>query len=166
MNTTNYPLEELVKIKKKRFERSIKIVKEKTIILQREKDILKKVEDKRNKVFKHKEDKLEQLRASLDEGERTDKIREKKTYLKVVKEDLLLHDKKVKDQEKSVSEAENDLEAAKKDLLAKQKDVEKLKIHKKSWEKEMKYVEAQKEQIIQDEIGSVRHIIRKKQQKK
>ncbi|MFA6501734.1 MAG: type III secretion T3S chaperone, partial [Parachlamydiales bacterium] len=123
--SSDYPLEELVKIKQKRFEQAVKLIEEKKTALKRENDILKNLEDDRNKVFKHKEDKLQQLRDALDSGERTDKIRQKKDYLEVVKENLKEKDKKVANQLKNVKEAENDLEKARQNLLEKQKDIEK-----------------------------------------
>ena len=160
------PIQDLVKIKQKRFEQAINLVEEKKVLLKREEDILTKVKKARDKVLKHKEDKLKQLRDALDEGERTDKIMQKKAYLDVVKDDLEGEEKKVKDQQKSVQEAEQELEKARENLKQKQKDIEKLRIHRKQWEKEMKYVERQQEQLVQDEIGSVKHIMKKKEQKK
>jgi len=163
MDTINYPLEELVKIKQKRFEQAVKLLEEKKLLLKREQDILKNLEKERNKVFKHKEDKLKQLRQALDKGESTDKIRQKKDYYKVVQEHLIEEEKKVKKQEKNVKEAEVELEKARKNLFEKQKDIEKLQIHKKEWEKEMKHFEAQKELLLNDEIGSIKYIIKKKE---
>ncbi|NGX34007.1 MAG: hypothetical protein K1060chlam1_00352 [Candidatus Anoxychlamydiales bacterium] len=166
MDAINYPLEDLVKIKQKRFEQAINLVEEKKHLLKREEDILTKVKKARDKVLKHKEDKLSQLREALDKGERTDKIMQKKAYLEVVKEDLEIENKKVKDQQKNVLAAEEELEKARQNLKEKQKDIEKLKIHRKQWEKEMRYIEGRKEQLIQDEIGSVKHIMKKKLKKK
>ncbi|NGX41411.1 MAG: hypothetical protein KR126chlam4_01252 [Candidatus Anoxychlamydiales bacterium] len=166
MNAINYPLEDLVKIKQKRFEQAINLVEEKKVLLKREEDILTKVKLTKDKVLKHKEDKLKQLRDALDKGERTDKIMQKKAYLDVVKDNLEIEEKKVKDQQKNVVAAEKELEKARENLKQKQKDIEKLKIHRKQWEKEMKYVERQQEQLVQDEIGSVKHIMKKKEKKK
>jgi hypothetical protein len=162
MDTINYPLEELVKIKQKRFEQAVKLVEEKKLLLLREQDTLKKLEKERDEVLKHKEDKLSQLRKALDSGESTDKLKQIKNYYKVVQEDLIEKEKKVKSQQKNVDEAEKELEKARKNLIEKQKDIEKLNIHKKQWEKEMKYFEDQKEDLFQDEIGTVKHIIKKK----
>lgn len=162
MDTINYPLEELVKIKQKRFEQAVKLVEEKKIILKREQDTLKNLEKDRNEVLKHKEEKLKQLREALDSGESTDKIRQKKDYYKIVQENLIEKEKKVKNQEKNVNAAEKELEIARKNLMDKQKDIEKLEIHRKQWEKEMKYFQNQKEEVFQDEIGSVKHIMKKK----
>lgn len=165
MDTINYPLEDLVKIKQKRFEQAVKLVEEKKLLLKREQDILKTLEKERNKVFKHKEDKLKQLREALDKGESTSKIRQKKDYYKTVQENLKEKEKKVKNQEKNVNEAQKELEKARKNLFEKQKDIEKLKIHRKQWEKEMKYFQTQKEQLLHDEIGSIKHIMKKKERK-
>lgn len=162
MDAINYPLEELVKIKQKRFEQAVKLVEEKKAALKREQDVLKNLEKERNEVLKHKEDKLKQLREALDKGESTDKITQKKTYYKLVQENLIEKEKKVKNQQKNVDEAEKELEKARKNLIEKQKDIEKLAIHRKEWEKEMKYFQTQKEELLQDEIGSVKHIIKKK----
>lgn len=162
MDTINYPLEELVKIKQKRFEQAVKLVEEKKLILKREQDTLKNIEKERDEVLKHKEDKLKQLRDALDSGESTDKIRQKKDYYKVVQEKLEEKEKKVKNQKKIVDAAEVELEKARKNLIEKQKDIEKLAIHKKQWEKEMKYFQEQKQDLLQDEIGSVKHIMKKK----
>ena len=165
MDAINYPLEELVKIKYKRFEQAIKVVEEKKLALKQEEGILITLENERNKVLKHKNDKLKQLRDALDAGEAPSEIIKKKRYLEVVKEELLEKEKKVKVQEKNVHEAEKKLEEARIELIAKQKDVEKLKIHRSQWDKEMKYLEEQRMQLMQDEIGSSKHILKKKERK-
>ncbi|MBI5346230.1 MAG: type III secretion T3S chaperone [Chlamydiae bacterium] len=166
MDISNYPLAQLMKIKDKRFEQALKIVEEKTAILKREEQVLFKLEDEKNQVLKHKDEKLAQLREALDSGESTDKIRQMKTYLDVVKEKLKEKEKKVNDQKKNVIEAQNQLDIAKKNLLARKKDVEKLQIHKKEWEKEFKFWANKQEEIEQDELGSIRHVIKKKEIKK
>jgi hypothetical protein len=166
MDISNYPLAELVKIKIKRFEQALKLVEEKTALLKREEQILFKLEDEKNTVLKHKEDKLKQLREALDAGIRTDKIQQIKVYLDIVKEKLQEKEKKVEDQKKQVREAQHQLDLAKKDLFSKKKDVEKLEIHKKEWEKEFNFWSARQEEVEQDELGSVRDVIKKKEQKK
>ncbi len=79
-----------------------------------------------------------------------------------MQENLIEKEKKVKNQQKHVNEAQNELVKARKNLIDKQKDIEKLDIHKKEWEKEMKFFQSQKEQILLDEIGSVKFVIKKK----
>lgn len=160
-----YPLHELVKIKKKRFEQAVKLLEEKKKLLEKEKKILIEVQEERDKVFKHKEAKLNQLRNALDEGEGAIKITQKKNYLKLVKEKLLEKENKVEKQKKSVEEALSEVEKARKNLLEKQKDIEKLKLHRKSWDSEMRVVEAQKDQDVQDEVGSIKHIMKKREKK-
>src|SRR3990167_5058886 len=93
-----YPLEELFTIKIRRFETAIKVLEEKKRLYLKEVEILRKVEEERDEVLKHKNDKLKQLRESLDTGERTDKIQEKKRYLEIVKDKLLEKEKKVQKQ--------------------------------------------------------------------
>ncbi len=165
MDLSNYPLAELMRIKVKRFEQAMKVVEEKAAILKREQKLLKQEEEERDKVLQHKNDKLQQLRDALDRGERTDKIRQIKVYMDVVKEKLVEKERKVEEQKKQVKDAEKQLDLARKEMMKKQKELEKLKIHKKEWQKEMRFWTARKEGLEQDELGSQRHIIRKKQKK-
>ena len=48
-------------------------------------------------------------------------------------------------------------------MMKRQQDVEKLRIHRKEWEKEMKLLEEQKESLEMDETGSSLHTRRKSQ---
>jgi len=120
----------------------------------------------RNKVLNHKNAKLQQLRNSLDKGEATNKIRQKKTYLKVVQEDLDREEEKVKKQKKVVKEKEKELEEAKKVLFEKKKQVEKLEIHQKEWQLELQKLNKKIEAIQLDEIGASRFISRRRKEKK
>ena len=69
----------------------------------------------------------------------------------------------VLNQEKKVKEAEEEVEIARKDLIKKQHDVEKLKIHRKEWDKEMRALEEFELAKENDELGSAIHSVRKKQ---
>jgi flagellar biosynthesis chaperone FliJ len=89
-----------------------------------------------------------------------------KQYLKLVDEDLKAEEVKVTAQQKVVVQAEAQVEAARKDLFQKQKDIEKLKIHHKEWEKEMKVIEERAEGNENDEVGSTRHTLRKAARKR
>ncbi|MES2345626.1 MAG: type III secretion T3S chaperone, partial [Chlamydiota bacterium] len=73
---------------------------------------------------------------------------------------------KVTEQTKKVTEAAKQVEIARQNLLKKQQDVEKLKIHHKEWEAEMKLELERKEAIEEDEMGSVRHVRKKLNKKK
>ncbi|MFA5250055.1 MAG: type III secretion T3S chaperone [Parachlamydiales bacterium] len=165
MSLEKYPLEELAKIKVRKFEQALKLFEEKTARLLEEEEKLFKTEEERNKCLEHKEAKLNQLREALDSGAKHAKIEMMKNYLKVVKEELKEKERKVESQKREVEKAENELEEAKKNLFQKKKDVEKLKIHKTEWKKIEALEDLRKEAIEEDEIGSVRHIFKKKGQK-
>jgi hypothetical protein len=152
-----YPLEQLALIKQKKLEEAERVLTEKKQQLIKEEEKLLSVQKERDEVKNHKMDKLTQLRQKLDEGTTTDKIQEAKRYLKVVDEKLSQKEIKVKEQQKQVDAAQNQLEEARKDLFKKQQAVEKLKIHRKEWEKEMRIVEAYQEGLESDEIGSAMH---------
>lgn len=156
-----YPLEQLVRIKKRRLEEAERVLKEKKEQLEKEKEKQKELEEERNKTFRHREDKMKQLRETLDKGTTTDKIEVMREYLKVVDEELKQKEKKVQDQLKVVKEAEEAVEAARKDMLQKQQDVEKLKMHRKEWDKEMKQEIERQEGIETDELGTAMHTSKK-----
>lgn len=150
-----YPLIEIVSIKKKRVEDQEKILKEKKIKLEQEQEKLKAREAERDKVLKHYNDKLEQLRHELDTGTTTDKIKIMKVYLKEVKEKLVVEEKKVKEQKDQVELAQKDVDVAEKELKKRRQDVDKLNIHRTDWEKEAKAEIELKEIEQQDEMGNV-----------
>lgn len=150
-----YPLEQVLSIKKDRVEKAEKVVTEKKRALQIELDKLKTVEEERDVVRNHHQDKLTQLRAALDEGTTSDEVLQMKAYLKVVKAKLLKAEEKVKQQKEQVRNAEKQLEEARKDLQMKRLEEEKITLHKQEWEKETNREIAKKEAIDQDEIGQV-----------
>jgi hypothetical protein len=166
MEKLNYPLSQLILIKKKRFELATKVLEEKKTILKREEDLLLKVKKERDKAQKHKDDKLKQLRDSLDEGEKAAKIIDMKRYLKLTKEKLADEEIKVAKQQKNVAEALKNVEIARQDLFQKQKDLEKLDQHKVEWQKEIDYIYSLEEDKQLDEISASRHIKQKQIKKK
>jgi predicted nucleic acid-binding Zn-ribbon protein len=89
-----------------------------------------------------------------------------KVYLKEVQEKLKEKQKKVNAQQKVVDAAKKELDDAKKVLFERKKDVEKLKIHKTAWKKEMLIIEKRIESLEQDEMGSARFAIRKHEMQK
>lgn len=149
-----YPLEQLALIKKRRLDEAEKILAEKKKALEQELSILKKVEDERNQAKTYKEEKLQQLRDAMDEGEKADKIDMMKEYLKVVNAELEKKEAKVKEQVSKVEAAEKAVEEARKDMIKKQHDVEKLKEHKKDWKKDQAKEEKRQEGIVSDEMGT------------
>jgi len=150
-----YPLLEVVTVKKKRVEDQEKVVAEKKAKLEMEQQKLKEREAERNKVLKHHNDKLDQLRHELDTGTTTDKIKIMKIYLKEVKEKLKVEEKKVKEQKDQVELAEKDLDVAIKELKKRRQDVDKLAVHRTDWEKEAKREFELKEIEQQDEMGNI-----------
>ncbi len=156
-----YPLEQLAMIKKRRLEEAERVLKKKKEQLEKEKDKQKELEEDRNTTFKHRAAKLKQLRDKLDEGTTSDKIELMRDYIKVVDEELKQKEKKVQDQIKVVEEADQAVEEARKDMVQKQHDVEKLKMHHKEWEKEMRVIEVYEEGAENDDLGTAMHTTKK-----
>ncbi len=158
----NYPLQQLVEIKKNRFDQAVKTLEEKKAILEKAYEKLYDLTQERDKVAEHRLAKLTQLRQALDEGTTTDKIQQMKAYLKIVDEKLVEKTKKVADQQKQVDLAQKQVDIATDELFQRKKDLEKLEIHKKEWEKEVQYWTDQKEAVEHDEQGSATHVVRKR----
>ena len=157
-----YPLEQMISIKKNRFDAAVKILEEKKQILEKAYEKLFDLTQERDKVLEHKTAKLEQLRQELDEGPTPKKILDAKNYLKTVQENLAEKEKKVAKQQKVFDAAQKQVDLATDDLFQKKKDLEKLEIHKKEWEKETRYWVEQKEGVEQDDQGSSTHLIHKR----
>lgn len=166
MNPLNYPLEQLMTIKKNRYDQALKTLEEKKTLLAQEEEKLRKVVEERDKVLEHKNAKLTQLREELDQGTTTDKIQQMKNYLKVVEENLTAKQKKVAEQQKNVNFAQKQVDNAKEELFQRKKDVEKIEMHKKEWAKEVNYWVSQQEGIEQDELGSAGTTSRKREAQK
>ncbi len=164
--TEQYPLEQLVIIKQKKLEESEKVLREKKNALLKEEEKLAKVEEERDKVKDHRHAKLTQLREKLDAGTSTDKIVQMRQYLKIVDEQLKQKEQKVKEQQKNVDAAEKLVEIAREDMIKKQHDVEKLAMHRKEWDKEMRAEMEHKESLEGDEMGSALHSTRKRESKR
>ena len=161
-----YPLEQLMIIKKNRFDQAVKTLEIKKEMLEKAYEKLYDLTQERDKVLVHKRAKLSQLRESLDEGTTTDKIQQMKYYLKTVDERLAEREKKVEGQQKQVDLAQKQVDLATDELFQRKKDLEKLEIHKKEWEKEVRYWTEQKEAVEQDEQGAATHSLRKKEMEK
>jgi flagellar biosynthesis chaperone FliJ len=159
----SYPLEQLMLIKKNRFDQAVKILEQKKEILEKAYEKLYDLTQERDKVLAHKKDKLAQLRQTLDEGTTTDKIQQMKAYLKIVDTKLIDREKKVADQQKQVDLAQKQVDLATEELFQRKKDLEKLEMHKVEWEKEVRYWTEQKEAIEHDEQGSAAYTLRKRE---
>lgn len=149
-----YPLAEVLEVKIRRVERAEQAVKDKQKALEEEQQKLKVCEEARDKVKKHYQEKLTQLRFEYDEGTTSTRIDRCKMYIKVVQEKLLIEEKKVKQQQTQVEIAEKNLLLAKEELSKKRKEQDKIETHRKEWTKEtikeMVFEETKKE----DELGS------------
>lgn len=159
----SYPLEQLMTIKKNRFDQAIKTLEEKKFFFEKAYEKLYDLTQDKDRTLKHKNAKLTQLRSALDEGTTTDKIQQMKVYLKIVDEKLAEKQKKVAAQQKQVDLAQTQVDLATDELFQKKKDLEKLEMHKQEWEKELRYWTEQKEALEQDEQGSHTHTFRKKE---
>lgn len=164
-NPLNYPLEQLLLIKKNRFDQALKTLEEKKALLEKAYEKLYDVTQERDKVLQHKTAKLEQLRQTLDEGSTSDKINQMKAYLKIVVEKLAEKQKKVQEQQKQVDLAQKQVDLATDEMFQRKKDLEKIELHKGEWEKEVQYWVEQKEAIEHDEQGSATHALRKQEEK-
>ena len=165
-NPRSYPLEQIAIIKQKKFDEAEKTLREKKKALEQEEEKLVAVEKERDDVRDHRIAKLTQVREKMDEGAPSDKIQQMRYYLKTVDEKLKTKELKVKEHEKLVEKAKEQVEIARKDLLKRQQDVEKLQMHRKEWEAEMKIIEEHKESVDADEIGSTLHQSRQRATKK
>ena len=160
-----YPLEQVITIKKNRFDQAVKTLEEKKNILEKAYEKLFDLTQEKDEAETHKKEKLEQLREELDQGTTTDKIQQMKAYLKIVDERLKEKKKKVADQQKIVDAAQAQVDLATDDLFQKKKDLEKLEIHKKEWEKEMRYTIERKEEVEHDEQGAATNQMVKREEK-
>ena len=158
----NYPLEQLLSIKKNRLDQAIKILDEKKLLLQKAQDQLRAATQQRDQVRAHKVAKLQQLRETLDEGASTDKIQQMKAYLKLVDGQLADKEKKVQEQQKQVTLAQKQVDLAAEEVRQKRIDLEKLTLHKEEWSKEVRIWIERKEEVEHDEQGSATHALKKK----
>lgn len=166
MNPLNYPLEQLMTIKKNRFDQAVKLLEEKKLLLEKAYGVLSDATQERDEIKRHKTDKLTQLREALDAGTSTDKIQQMKVYLKTVEERLFEKEKKVTDAQKKVDQAQNQVDLATQELFQRKKDLEKLEMHKEDWEKEVRYWTERKDSAEQDEQGSATYTQRKREETK
>ncbi|MDB2613776.1 type III secretion T3S chaperone [Chlamydiales bacterium] len=151
-----YPLEDVLKIKKKRVEDAERALREREAELEKENERLREREAERDKVKQHLADKLRQFRFELDSGLTTSpKIQQMKDYMKLVEEQLVKEEQKVKIQQKAVQEAERKVEEAKAFLAEKKREVDKLEEHKLNWLKGVKKELELEEAKEQDELGNI-----------
>lgn len=160
----SYPLKQVLEVKYKRVEEAEKLVKEKRLALEKEKEKLAQREAERDKVKKHYQDKLAQLRFAMDHETTSKEIQQIKVYLKVVDEKLKVEEKKVKEQQEQVKIAQTNLDKARENFRLKRLEVDKIVTHRKDWEKqtdkELEIIDGRE----QDELGSIIHSSQHKRQ--
>ena len=167
MKKPEYPLQQVSMIKHKRLEEAEKVLKEKKRLLEKEEEKLVAVKKKRDEVKKHKNVKIRKYMDEVMDGTTSDKIQLHEKYIKdVVEKELKEENKKVNDQKEIVKKAEEELEKAREDRLRKNLEVEKIKLHRIEWEKEMRMEMARAEGAINDELGANVHTIRKQKKKR
>jgi len=150
-----YPLEEVLGIKHRRVEEAEREVQQKKEELQKQQEILAQKEAERDKVLNHRNEKLAQLRETMDSQCYTREIEQARAYLKIVKKRLAEEEKKVEEQKEQVDIAEKNLELAKQELVLRRKEADKLEEHKVEWTKEAKKELEEEEAREQDEMGSM-----------
>lgn len=148
-----YPLEKVLEIKKRRVDEQEKVVAQKRQELEKEQEKLRQCEAERDKVVRHRLDKLNQLRDEMDRGTTSDKIIQMKAYLKVVDERVKTEEKKVAEQKERVKAAEKNLEDAKEVLRQKRQEVDKLVSHRIDWMKQKKREIQFEEEKEMEEVG-------------
>ena len=159
-----YPLEDVLKVKMKRIEDAERVLRQRKLELVQEQERLKEREKERDAVQKHMTDKVNQFRREIDGGTNSAKITQMRDYMKLVKEKLVIEEKKVKDQQEKVKAAEKKVEEAKLDLLQKQKEVDKLKEHRVNWLKGMQKETELFEATEQDELGNIIHTLQRRKE--
>jgi flagellar biosynthesis chaperone FliJ len=149
-----YPLLEVLGIKRKRVDEAFNILQNKRRLLKEEENKLRACEKARDKVLKHRNDKLRQLDEILQDLTTSEEIQRSKVYIEVVNEKLKIEEEKVNKQKEAVQQAEKEVERAEENWREKRKEVEKLETHQEQWTKQMKQELAQAEAKEQEEIGS------------
>lgn len=163
MNDKNYPLIEVIRLKKRRLDEAEKILREKKEILTKEEDKLKIYQKELNEAKIKFDTYLQKLREAMDKGEPSSKIDQHKLHLKDLKDLFLVCQKKVDNQKKVVKSAQEAVETARLEYQMREKELEKLTIHKAEWLQAMKLEQARAEELKMDEISTSAHARKKKE---
>ena len=163
--TEKYPLDQVIQVKQKRLDDAERAYKEKLRLLEVEQEKLKAAEQERDKAKETYSVKLADMRAALDAGKSTTTLRQKRDYLKLVKEKLLVEEGKVKEQMKMVDTAQKNADLARRDMQDKRKELEKMQMHKEEWQKEAGKEVVRQEGHEQDELGTSMFLHRKRPRK-
>lgn len=158
MSLPEYPLLQVLDVKKRRLEAAEKIVAERKAALEIEQEKLRQLEIQRDKVQKHYREKLDQFRRILDEGTTTDKIQQSKVYIKLTEEKLRVEQERVTKQTAEVDTARQSLAQSREVWREHQREVDKIVKHREEWTKEtLAEIELQ-ESNEQDELGNLIHL--------
>jgi len=158
-----YPLEQIALIKEKRLEEAEKILKEKKEKLDAETAKLSSLEKKLNETRQHRVEKIQKHLEEMEAGTTSEKITHHERYIKhVVDERLKAEQRDVEGQKKVVKLAEEAVEKARSERLKKHQEVEKMKLHKKEWEKEVQLQAEKEESLEADELGESIHVRKKR----
>lgn len=163
MNDKNYPLIEVIRIKKKRLDEAEKALRDKKEILAKEQEKLNSIQKELDQAKNKFDTYLQKLREAMDQGEPSSKIDQHKLHLKDLKELFLSCQKKLDSQKKVVKSAEDAVELARLDYQQKEKELEKLSIHKKEWKQAVTLEEVRQEELKMDEISTSAHARKKKE---
>jgi flagellar export protein FliJ len=154
MNEKNYPLVEVIRIKKRRLDEAEKVLREKKEHLDKEKQKLEQCQKEYDTAKQIFDNYLQKLREAMDQGDPTSKIEQHKIHLKDLKERFLVAQKKLEAQKKAVKLAEEAVEIARADYQLKEKELEKLHIHKSEWLQAMNLEVQRKEDVAMDDIST------------
>lgn len=166
MKEPDYPLEEVLKVKKRRVEEAEHQLKLSREALKKEEEKLEACKRERDSAKEHWSEKLQQMRDEFDQGTTTDKIEQMKRYLDLTKEALAEEQKKVDAQVPHVEAAEKKVEEAREILRQRRIDVDKLETHRTSWHKEMRQEMRRAEERMEEEIGSATFLSKRLQEQK
>lgn len=163
MNDKNYPLIEVIRIKKRRLDEAERVLREKKLILEKEQEKLETCEKEFQEAKNIFDTYLQKLRDAMDQGEGASKIQQHKLHLKDLKDHYIASEKKLEAQKKVVKSCEAAVEQARLDYMQKEKEVEKLHIHKKEWQEVLSMEEKRAEEIKMDEISTSSFARKKKE---
>ena len=158
MKKKEYPLKEIIEIKKRRLEEAEKILRQKQdALVEAEKNLTEK-KKLLNASEKVKLEMIEKHYKKIENGTTADVMERHNHYIQeVINVKIAEEKKKVEAQKKVVQEAHVALDKARAERLEKHKDLEKIHTHEKEWSKEAKKELEIFEAIVEDEIGTIIH---------
>lgn len=129
--------------------------KQNAILKQREEDVVKAVEKK--------DQYTKDLMAKMQAGMETGKITAGKMYIEVLKQNIVVAQKKVEDQKKVVQSCEQKVQAAVTQLTEATKEMKVIEKHKENWQEGVKREIEEKEDREQEEVAQTLYEQHRKQ---